>query len=178
MVSGSVFYFQLILRSFPLISQIDESDRFPKKICVSCLEKLCEIYAFRLGILRANNELYRIENLQLSKESSAMATLPSANEQSDINELGCAEDEWMPMSSSPLTQIIEKMKIISKNKINCNICEKYFVGKDRFEQHLIRKHTARNDVNVLKPYECDVCDKAYTTMANLNIHKVTHSGEF
>lgn len=156
--------------------QIEDTDQLPKNICVTCLEKLCEIHAFRLEILRADTELRRVEDLRRFKELNDVNTLHSVDGQSDTVEMRCAEEARKQL---PLTnhQIKGKNKTASEISSHCTICDKYFVCSYRLEQHLVRKHTVRNDLNVLKPFECDLCDKAYTTMANLNIHKQTHSGE-
>lgn len=146
--------------------QIDENDQLSKYICVTCLEKLCEIHTFRLRVLRTDAELRRIKNLgQLELSSGETSTV---HESFDAPAESCSEQVRKPSKGTD--------EIAEKSKSHCNICDKYFVGSYRLEQHLMRKHTVRNDVNVLKPFECDVCDKAYTTSANLNIHKLTHSG--
>lgn len=62
------------------------------------------------------------------------------------------------------------------NKMVCIVCSKKFGSPGRLKSHLIRKHSVRNDQNMEKQFNCDKCDKTYTTLANLRIHKLTHSG--
>lgn len=57
------------------------------------------------------------------------------------------------------------------------ICCKIFSAEIRLEKHLIKKHEVRTDVNVFKPFNCDLCDKSYTSITNLTLHKATHIGK-
>lgn len=59
----------------------------------------------------------------------------------------------------------------------CVVCHKIFRGESKYNSHLITKHHVRSDYNIYKPYQCDKCDKAYTALANLKLHKVTHTGK-
>lgn len=171
---------KLQMRSFCFhlffVFQIVETDQFPKIICITCLAKLCEIYAFRQAILRADAELRHLHDLRMLDDEHYVTLSSDANELHSAN--WQIEENGKRQSSPALPQTKGRNKIASKMKNHCIICDKDFMGNYRFEKHLTRKHTVRNDVNVLKPFECGICDKAYTTMANLNIHKVTHSGEF
>lgn len=58
----------------------------------------------------------------------------------------------------------------------CMVCAKTFSGQTKLAKHLINKHSVRNDQNVSKPFHCDKCEKCYTTLANLSIHKASHMG--
>lgn len=59
---------------------------------------------------------------------------------------------------------------------HCMVCAKTFSGHTKLTKHLINKHSVRNDQNVFKPFHCDKCEKSYTTLANLSIHKASHMG--
>lgn len=61
------------------------------------------------------------------------------------------------------------------NPNKCIVCSKIFSGPAKLTNHLINKHSVRNDQNSMKPFHCDKCDKCYTTSANLAIHKASHT---
>lgn len=63
-------------------------------------------------------------------------------------------------------------------KSECIVCEKAFSNDKRLQIHLVKKHSVRNDENVVdKKYKCDKCDKSYTTRANLLIHERSHGSK-
>lgn len=67
--------------------------------------------------------------------------------------------------------------MISHNyRHECPVCNKVFAGNNKLNKHLFNKHYVRSNQNVFKPFGCDNCDKAYTTLSNLTMHKETHSG--
>lgn len=65
----------------------------------------------------------------------------------------------------------------TSQKIHCLVCDKKFISVDRLQLHQINKHFVCNDLNTFRPYQCDQCDKKYTTHGSLNVHKRTHSGK-
>lgn len=58
----------------------------------------------------------------------------------------------------------------------CVVCEKVFCTNKRLQSHLIKKHSVRNDEPIAAKHQCDKCEKAYTTRANLLIHQRSHTG--
>lgn len=70
-------------------------------------------------------------------------------------------------------EIIKHLK--THPTVKCIVCKKKFTGKIKLQRHLSIKHYVRTNENVFKPFQCDNCDKAYTTYANLSLHKATHS---
>lgn len=54
-----------------------------------------------------------------------------------------------------------------RNATTCNICLKTFACKSALDIHY-RSHTK------LKPYQCDVCDRNFSTRGNLKQHLLTH----
>lgn len=81
-------------------------------------------------------------------------------------------------------------------QIICFVCSKVFSGKIKLHKHLLAKHEVRykcvfiviimvfiirlyyrSDVDVNRPYRCDICyEKSYTSFANLALHKASHIG--
>lgn len=54
-----------------------------------------------------------------------------------------------------------------RNATTCNICLKTFACKSALDIHY-RSHTK------LKPFQCDVCDRSFSTKGNLKQHLLTH----
>ncbi|XP_059173637.1 homeotic protein spalt-major-like [Physella acuta] len=54
-----------------------------------------------------------------------------------------------------------------RNSTTCNICLKTFACKSALDIHY-RSHTK------LKPFECDVCERSFSTRGNLKQHLLTH----
>ncbi|GBN90106.1 Krueppel 1 [Araneus ventricosus] len=57
-----------------------------------------------------------------------------------------------------------------KRKFSCDLCDKEFVFKSKFDRHY-RTHTGE------KPFVCDVCKKGFTQKGNLDLHYRTHTDE-
>lgn len=68
-----------------------------------------------------------------------------------------------------------KLEVVDSTN-TCVVCQKQFSSDRRLQSHVIKKHFVRNDQNTVRAYQCDKCEKSYTTAANLNIHRLTHSG--
>lgn len=64
----------------------------------------------------------------------------------------------------------------NENELACIVCKKTFSSSGRFQLHLVKKHSVRNDQSIEKQFRCDKCEKSYTTQANLKHHKQSHSG--
>lgn len=68
-------------------------------------------------------------------------------------------------------------KINEAEQTSCVVCQKTYSNSRRLQTHQMKKHSVRSDQHLGKEYQCDKCEKSYTTRANLLIHERTHSGK-
>lgn len=186
--------------------QLSDDKDISQMICNLCVRRLTDCYELKYQIEQSeqlllsvvsnrlfmglNNEYSDNNEQQLSKSNSIInETLSSVNdfdtspvryEIKDVPKLLHDTITHDIQDLKPQTtenhQLTEKPKP-SKLTSKCLICLKKFSATSKLDRHLINQHLVRNDLNVYKPHQCEECSKAYTTKANLVLHRAVHSGK-
>ncbi|XP_014474093.1 PREDICTED: zinc finger protein ZFP69-like [Dinoponera quadriceps] len=109
------------------------------------------------------------------------------------------ESSYRINSSLMKCDLKNKMTVLGKEKIKCNICEMNYSRPDKCKVHImahleikpyecvkcnyttvtvsnIRAHIRKSHLK-LKPYVCDQCDKRFGSMVLLQEHVYSHTGE-
>lgn len=168
------FMFQIILYAFgtnkkffviwDFFFQVNEGDDFSKNMCEVCFTKLLDFHDFRQQIMTSDKTLLNLKeteqiSLATSQEDAGMACVSS---QPDLD-TGLNDELRMNFDEN-------------YDELICVVCSKKFTTNGRFQNHLVKKHSVRNDESIVKQFDCDKCEKSYTTLANLTLHKRSHSG--
>lgn len=77
-----------------------------------------------------------------------------------------------------------KRQVFTTDELTCHYCLKYFERKDHLKEHLKvcskahSKESIQAQLQSLKCFSCDVCNKTLRTKESLRQHKLTHSENF
>ena len=154
--------------------KIKDHDDFPKQICYDCLERLNNAYEFCKLVEASERALVALLSVNSGIDAAEKIEFDHDESMELFFEARDAEEAVSESSTAP----VEPLEAAG-NQNNCPVCRKSFNGPNKFITHLKSKHSVRNDLNVLKPFQCDKCEKCYTTLANLTIHKSSaHLGEW
>lgn len=66
----------------------------------------------------------------------------------------------------------------NRTKYFCSVCGKGFLDRGYLAKHEKRIHLVGDiSPDTFKTHECDVCNKSFASISNLNNHKKIHSGK-
>lgn len=153
---------------------MDENDDFPKQICHECLGKLKNFYRLYRQIEKTNETLRSVKKNSVSSSSHECNDIQPTPGKVTIKLI---EKKWQLLTVDSNSD--KEIEVASNEEAECNmciVCKREFSTNGRLQLHLTKKHYVRSDMGIVKQYQCDKCEKSYTTIANLTIHKKSHSG--
>lgn len=158
-----------------------KEDGLPQKLCEICLNTLQLSYTFRKQTLKAEQELKRLMQLQISvKDENLDIDMKSENTQdySDCNsdfdyELlpKCKQEDVDYKCNDCGGQFAEENKLLRHimthncTVFSCSICTKSFNKQTSLDKHIAKHHS----------YQCNICSLNFSTNSLLLEHVLTHS---
>lgn len=133
---------------------------------------MCSAYSFKVQIDK--NEYALKSSLHSEKIEIKVEPVDTREFNFEKSSDECEQFAEDKESSDTATVINFKGEPKPENKIKCNICNKIFQDKALYNIHLTENHTVRSNINMLKPFSCEYCDKSYSKFSNLKYHKLTH----